>query len=109
MQGAVAVIRGKQRMLERYKDSDKNRREILTLPGMPQFRTIRHLCGTGAFSTSVPTDKVPDPIGIVGDFRYVGKRYAIPRSALRHPAYDNLFATGGSSTWRMRTVEKLHG
>lgn len=88
------VIRGKQRMLEAYKDTDKNRREIFMLPGMPQFRTIRHLSGEGAFSTSIPSDEVPDPIGIVGDFRYAGKRYAIPHSALRHPAYDNLFAAG---------------
>lgn len=88
------VIRGKQKMLETYKDADKNRREIFMLPGMPQFRTIRHLSGEGAFSTSVPPDKVPDPVGIVGDFRYAGKRYAIPHSALRHPAYDNLFAAG---------------
>ena len=88
------MVLGKQRMLNKYDNTDKNRREILMLPSMPQFRTIRHLSGEGAFSTSAPIDSVENPIGIVGDFRYAGKRYAIPYSALSHPDYDNLFAAG---------------
>ena len=88
------MILGKQRMLKNYEGTDKNSREIMMLPSMPQLRTIRHLCGEGAFSTSAPLESVKNPIGIVGDFRYAGKRYAIPYSALYHPEFDNLLAAG---------------
>ena len=88
------MVLGKQLMMKKYEGTDKDHREIMTLPTMPQFRTVRHLSGEGAFSTSAKQTEVPNSIGTVGDFRYVGKRYAIPYSALCHSEYDNLLAAG---------------
>ena len=39
------IISGKAAMLEKIKAMDKNSFDIMTLPAMPQFRTIRRIVG----------------------------------------------------------------
>ena len=83
---------GKDAMLRRYQASDKHEREIMTLPGMPQYRKIRHLVGETVF-TGEETG-CPDSIGTCGDFRKRGPVYSLPYRALYTRAIPNLMTAG---------------
>ena len=87
------VIKGKLRMLERYKGTDKDRREIMTLPTMPQFRTVRHINSRGAFCGK-KQKMTDDFIGNVVDFREAGRVYPFPFSCTYNPDFDNLLSAG---------------
>lgn len=88
------VLTGKQKMMEAYAGTDRTERDIMMLPSMPQFRTIRHIVGKTLFDGS--TDGIPcaDSIGSAGDFRTKGRRFDIPYSTLYHPEYPNLLTAG---------------
>lgn len=88
------MLIGKAMMLSRYKDTDKNSREVLSVPSMPQLRTVRHICSENVFDTSIGNADIADPIGTVGDFRYSGKRYKLPYSSMWCKPFDNLLAAG---------------
>ena len=89
------IIAGKKGILEYIKTLDKNRFDIMTLPTMPQMRTIRRLIGACDFN-AIDGETFADSIGTCGDFRpeHIGKHYEIPRGALYHPDFPNLFAAG---------------
>ena len=88
------MLEGKLRMLEKYDNTDKNSREIFTVPSMPQFRTVRNICGESDFDGDENRTELADSIGTVGDFRCVQKTYNIPYSALYNKDFDNLLAAG---------------
>lgn len=89
------VIYGKKRMLERIKGKDRESFDIMTLPTMPQFRTIRRIQGAEDFN-AVPDLEFKNSIGDCGDFRPngKGKHYQIPYGALYHPDFDNILTCG---------------
>ena len=87
------VIKGKLRMLDKYADTDKDSREIMMLPTMPQFRTVRHINGQGAFCGK-KQKLTDDCIGYVGDFREEGRAYPFPFSCTYNAEFDNLLAAG---------------
>ena len=69
--------------------------DIMTLPTMPQYRTIRHIVGEKEFRAEV--DAVfEDCIGLCSDFRPdgCGKIYQMPFGALYNKAFPNLLAAG---------------
>ena len=88
------MLEGKLRMLKKYEGTDKNSREIFTVPSMPQFRTIRNICGESDFDGDETRKELDDCIGIVGDFRCVEKKYMLPYSSLYNKDFDNLLAAG---------------
>ena len=88
------MLEGKLRMLKKYEDTDKNSREILTVPSMPQLRTIRNICGESDFDGDEHRTELADSIGTVGDFRHVEKKYMMPYSSLYNKNFDNLLAAG---------------
>lgn len=89
------LLYGRKALLEQYKKTDRNTRDIMMLPTMPQFRTIRRIVGAGEFRAEEGR-RYPDAVGWVGDFRPkgIGKRYQIPYAALYHQDFDNLLAAG---------------
>lgn len=89
------VIMGKHNILERIKGKDKNFFDIMTLPTMPQFRTIRRLVGATEFN-AIDAETYDDNIGCCSDFRPngVGKHYQIPYRALYSEKADNILAAG---------------
>lgn len=89
------VITGKRRMLERLAVLDKNSFDIMMIPTMPQFRTVRRIVGNTEFC-AVDGQKFEDSIGQCGDFRPtgIGKHYQVPFSALWNSGYPNLLAAG---------------
>lgn len=89
------LLTGKRRLLERCRNNPKGSYDIMTLPTMPQYRTIRHIIGEKEFRAEV--DAVfEDCIGLCSDFRPDGrgKIYQMPFGALYNKAFPNLLAAG---------------
>ena len=89
------VQNGKKTLLDRIRNFDKNSFDIMALPSMPQFRTIRRIIGAEDFCAE-DGKMFDDTIGICGDFRpdNIGKHYCVPYSSLYNEKFDNLLAAG---------------
>ena len=89
------ILSGKAAMLKRIKNMDRNSFDIMALPTMAQFRTIRRIQGECDFCAE-DGRQFEDSIGSCGDFRmnFVGKRYNVPYSSLYNKNFDNLLAAG---------------
>lgn len=89
------ILMGKKRMFEKVKTWDRYSFELLSVPTMPQFRTIRHIVGDGDFAAD-PQATYPDSIGRLTDFRApkIPNTYDFPLSALYNSAFPNLIAAG---------------
>ena len=91
------MLVGKRRMLEKIKKRDRYSYDIMSIPTMPQLRTIRQIVGDSDFK-AINGNRVPDSIGHTGDFRmtekYVKNVYDLPLSALYNSRFPNLIAAG---------------
>jgi len=89
------VIAGKKSLYECFKNWDKNSFDVMTLPTMPQLRTIRRIKGDCDFE-AIDGKTYKDSIGECGDFRPdgAGKHYQIPAGALYNNKFPNLIAAG---------------
>ena len=88
------MIQGKKRMLHQYVNTDKNEREILSIPTMPQLRVIRRIIGDYTFTGKEKNYVFPDAIGYTGDFRNRDVFYSIPFRCLYNSRFPNLIAAG---------------
>ena len=89
------LLYGKSAMLNAVSQKDRESYDIMTLPAMAQYRTIRRIVGAEDFC-AIDGDTCANPIGQCGDFRpqHKGKHYTVPYGALYHPEFDNLLACG---------------
>lgn len=91
------MLIGKRRMLKRLRERDRYSYDVMSIPTMPQFRTIRQIVGDSDFK-AINGNSVPDSIGHTGDFRmaekYVANVYDMPLSALYNSDFPNLLAAG---------------
>ncbi len=89
------VIAGKRRLLEKFTLKDRESYDIMTLPTMAQFRTIRRIVGAEDFN-AIDGEKYENSIGDCGDFRPngKGKHYQIPYGSLYNPDFDNILTCG---------------
>ena len=88
------VLRGKELLLQKYEGIDPHTREIMMLPEMPQFRTVRHIVGKSTFEGTEDGVLCNNPIGVITDFRKGGTHYSVPYETLYHPDYPNLLTAG---------------
>ncbi len=88
------MLLGRKMLFDQIKDQPKESREVLTLPGIPPLRTIRHIVGAYTFDGSEEGQTFPDAIGRCGDFRTAGRRFELPERILYHPDYPNIWACG---------------
>lgn len=88
------VLAGKEMMWKRYENTEATEREIMTLPEMPQFRTIRHIVGKSTFMGTEDGVTCADSIGAISDFRVCGTHYTIPYATLYHPDFPNILTAG---------------
>ena len=89
------VITGKKRLLERMSARDKNSFDVMMLPSMPQFRTIRRIVGNTDFC-AIDGQTFSDSIGNCGDFRSkgIGNHYQVPFGSLWNKDFPNMLAAG---------------
>jgi choline dehydrogenase-like flavoprotein len=87
------VITGRKAVLNKIREEDKDFREVLALPQMPQYRTIRHIVGAEVFRAEL--GKVyQDAIGTCGNWRKAGLQYQIPYGCTYHDDFPNIWAVG---------------
>lgn len=86
---------GKDYMLRRIEEGDGDILELMSIPTMPQFRTIRRIVGNVDFG-AVDGERYADAIGECSDFRPkgVGMHFEIPFGALWNKECVNLLAAG---------------
>lgn len=89
------MIEGKKSLLRKISQKDNQSFDVMTIPDMPQLRTIRRIVGKCDFD-AIDGETYKDSIGDCGDFRPngAGKHYQIPFGALFNEDYDNLLAAG---------------
>ncbi|MBP3300997.1 MAG: FAD-dependent oxidoreductase [Clostridia bacterium] len=88
------VVSGGKLMLERIRQSGKEDRDLMTLPGMPNYRKIRRIVGEYVFDGTEEEIKFDNAVGSMGDFRKRGKHYQLPYTTLYNKNFPNLFAAG---------------
>lgn len=88
------MLIGKQRMLDKFKDTDKDTRELMMIPEIPQYRKIRHIVGDTVFEGTEVEHVFEDSIGSCGDFRKRGLRFTLPYSCLYNSNFPNMLACG---------------
>ena len=88
--------RSKQMTLAYYVGTDKNEREILALPELPQIRLLRAIVGAETFLGRVEDiDKhVANSIGSTGDFAHCDYRFDVPYGCLYNTDFPNLLCAG---------------
>ena len=89
------MIEGKKSLLRKISQKDNKSFDVMTIPDMPQLRTIRRIVGKCDFN-AIDGESYKDSIGDCGDFRPdgKGKHYQIPFGSLYNAQYDNLLAAG---------------
>lgn len=88
------MVWGGLKVLERLKAEDKESRDILTLPSMPQFRKIRRIIGETEFDGSEDEVHFENAVGAFGDFRKPGRHFELPYTTLYNKCVGNLYAAG---------------
>jgi len=83
-------------LIDRLKTEDKESREIMTLPGMPQYRKIRRIIGESEFLGNEDGVKPENSVGSFNDFRKsgLGRRFQLPYTTLYNKMVPNLYAAG---------------
>ena len=87
------VLGTRKMTLEQLRKEPREDRDLMMIPFMPQFRTIRRIEGKTLFR-GIHGETFADNVGDCGDFRRAGIHCQIPYGALYHPAFDNLWAAG---------------
>ncbi|MBR2986327.1 MAG: FAD-dependent oxidoreductase [Clostridia bacterium] len=90
------IARCKQTALQNYQGTDKNLREIMSLPQMPQIRVIRTVVGDVTFKgEQCDRDKaVAQSIGSMGDFAHNDYRFDIPYGCIFNSQFPNILFAG---------------
>lgn len=89
------IIMNRKIILDKVKKSDRLSREILSMPGMPQFRETRHLVGDSVFAAEKYVH-FDDSIAAINDFEYRDYLYEISYGCLVKTGFDNIITAGRS-------------
>lgn len=90
------IIKNQKLLLEKIKEQNRKSREIVTLPGMAQFRTTRRLIGDYELKGEESYTHFEDSISAICDFDFRDRLYEIPYRCLVKTGFDNLITAGRS-------------
>lgn len=91
------VIECHTALLERIKNDDRKKRDIIQLPTMPQFRTTRHIDGDYTLTTDDVYKHFEDSVGAICDFDQKDYLYEIPYKTMIKTGFPNLITAGRSA------------
>lgn len=91
------IVRNHLLVLEKLKGSDRKTREIITTPGMPQFRTTCHIKGDYSLKLSDAYRHFDDSICAINDFEHRDHLFEIPLRALTRSDLPNIITAGRSA------------
>lgn len=98
----LMIIKGQLMLADKIKQNENS--EIVNLPGMPQFRMIKHIVGEYELKEKDLFKKFEDSIGVIGNFLKRNEWMEIPLRTLYNAKYDNLLAAG-----RIISAREKHG
>ena len=88
------LLRNQLLVLERIKGDDRWSRDIVTLPGMAQFRTTRCIDGDYILREGDAYRHFDDSVGAICDFDRRDYLFEIPYRCLIRSGFDNLITAG---------------
>ncbi len=91
------IVRNHLLILEKLKETDRRSREIVTTPGMPQFRTTAHIKGGYSLKVSDAYRHFDDSICAINDFEHRDHLFEIPLRCLTRVDYPNIITAGRSA------------
>ena len=92
------LIKNQRLIVEKLEATKEKRkeREIVTLPGMPQFRTTACLAGDYTFSVKDAYRHFDDSICAINDFEHRDHLFEVPYRSLIRRDYPNMITAGRS-------------
>lgn len=81
-------------MLKKLKNDDRNSREVITLPTMPDYRTTRRIDGDITLREEDAYRHFEDSVGAICDFDRRDFLYEIPYGCMVRSGFDNLITAG---------------
>ena len=91
------IIRNHLLILDKLKKTDRKTRDIISTPGMPQFRTTCHIKGDYSLKVSDAYQHFDDSICAINDFEHRDHLFEIPLRCLTRSDYPNIITAGRSA------------
>lgn len=91
------IIRNQKIILDKLRKTDRKSREIVTTPGMPQFRTTAHIKGDYSLKISDAYRHFEDSVCAINDFEHRDHLFEVPLRALCRSDYPNVLTAGRSA------------
>lgn len=91
------VIENHLACLEELRKEDRFKRTVVSLPGMPQFRTTRHIDGDYTLKVEDAYRHFEDSVAAICDFDRRDYLYEVPYRTLVKTGYPNLITAGRSA------------
>lgn len=92
------LVQNQRVLLEEIKGEDRWSRDLVTLPGMAQFRTTRRIDGDFTLSPSDAYRHFDDSVAALCDFDRPDALYEAPLRCLVRSGFDNLVTAGRSAS-----------
>ena len=91
------IVRNHLLILEKLKTTDRRSREIVTTPGMPQFRTTAHIKGDYSLKVADAYRHFDDSVCAINDFEHRDHLFEVPLRALTRKDFPNIITAGRSA------------
>ena len=91
------IVRNHRLILEKLKKTDRRSRDIVTAPGMPQFRTTAHIRGNYSLKVADAYCHFDDSVCAINDFEHRDHLFEVPLRALTRKDYPNIITAGRSA------------
>ena len=91
------IVRNHLLILEKLKQTDRKTRDIVTFPGMPQFRTTCHIKGDYSLKVTDAYRHFDDSICAINDFEHRDHLFEVPLRCLTRSDYPNVLTAGRSA------------
>ncbi len=91
------IIKNHLLILEKLRETDRWSREIVSTPGMPQFRTTSHIKGDYSLRISDAYRHFDDSVCAINDFEHRDHLFEIPLRCLTRSDFPNMITAGRSA------------
>ena len=91
------IVRNHFLVPEKLKRTDRKTREIVTAPGMPQFRTTAHIKGDHSLKIADAYRHFDDSVCAINDFGHRDHLFEVPLRSLTRRDFPNIITAGRSA------------
>jgi hypothetical protein len=91
------LVRNHLLILEKLRATDRRTREIVTSPGMPNFRTTCHIAGDYSLRVADAYRHFDDSVCAINDFEHRDHLFEVPLRCLTRADYPNVITAGRSA------------